>query len=1616
MFGKCLSTLSTRLKHSLVALLFVGTQLVFPLGLSGAFVGHAAAAQKCTIDTAGANDVPGQKDLTQMCSDTTNLPTSEHITWNWDELGSSGANTLDACALFDTDGDGNVNYSACVSTTGNPAVFSGLTIYSCNDTSTEKCLGNATVASSPTALSQCALAPGTDPFPAGANYPLDTMADCTVFLSEVGGQNSASLLDVCSYPSGQPTSAPSDCIVAQKSKAKLEVVKSLSPTNDPGLFDLKIDGTTDATGVGNGGSTGTVEVDAGNNNSHSVSEVANVNSPTALSAYSSSIVCKDAHGTGNTIASGNSTSLSGISVADDSDVLCTITNTRQTGSITLIKSVTNNNGGTATANQFGLSIGGTSVTSGQTLTLNPGNYAINEAGKTGYQFVNITGDAQCPSVLGGNVTLAANQNVTCTITNDDIAPSLTVVKNVTNDNGGTATANQFTLRVNGTQLTGGILSNSNLTDTYTVSNPQAGTAYTASEDSFSGYTSSGFTCTDNSTHANVGNPVTLSLGQNVTCTVTNNDNAPQLTLVKHVTNDNGGTNTAGQWTLKAQHSNDPAVINQQGTESNNGTVATTSTVAVTANVGYALSESGPTGYSPSSWNCNGGNLQSNTVTLGVGDNVTCTITNNDIAPLLTVTKVVNNNNGGTLGASDFPLFVSGTQVTSGVQATFNAGQYTVSETQQSGYTLFSITGDCLSNGNITMVVGGVYSCTLTNNDVPANITVTKVVHNNHGGTAKVSDFTLKVGTTTVTSGVTNTFAANQQYTVSEVAQVNGYHQDSIVCTDTDTKANLGATFTPSLAENIACTITNSDIAPQLTVIKHVVNNNGGNATANQFTMDVTGTNVSPNSSFAGAENPGTTVTLDAGSYSVDEHGGPSGYTKNIGQNCSGTIALGDTVTCVITNDDQAPTLTVVKDVTNDNGGNNTADSFTVNVNGSSLSGGVLSNGNLTDTYTVPNVTANTDYTVGENDPSPSYSQASLVCKDNSTHNTVSNPVNLAPGQNVTCTITNDDVAPTLSVVKNVTNDNGGTTTADKFTLRVNNGKLTGGNLSNNDQTDTYSFANAQANTTYTLSEDSFFGYTAGAWSCTDNDTQQAVSLTNNAFSLNEGQNVTCAITNDDIAPTITVNKVIDPSNDTGLFDLSVNGKTNNFSSTTTGQGNGGTTGAVAVTNGDYYVSEVASANSPSALTDYTTTWSCDNGTTGTGTTSDSFSVGSGDAVNCTFYNTRLGSIVIVKDAQPDANQWFDFTGDLGGFQLNDDGTGTLNSKLFDHLSQGTYTVTEPATVKGWDLISVNCVGGSDAKGNNRNAVVKLAPGENVICTFTNQAVPPTLTVIKHVDNTNGNNATADQFTMHVTNTADPSDANFPGAESPGNTVTMNTGDYTVTEDSLPGYTASFSGDCTGTLGLGDNATCTITNTANPPELDITKSNDKPDTTVVGDTVTYTLVVTVPTDSGTVFDASVVDLPPSNFTVDPNSTSATLTDTDNSTTNLNVNPNYGSPGIWNLGTLKPGQKITLVYKAKIGSNVSTGTYPDLAFTSGCSTPGCSPANVTGNLNAATPFVGTKVTVAAVIKPTTFAAGQVLGAEILVNTGTNLLTAQYVLPVILVIGLYITRRMTEEKGGK
>jgi hypothetical protein len=258
-----------------------------------------------------------------------------------------------------------------------------------------------------------------------------------------------------------------------------------------------------------------------------------------------------------------------------------------------------------------------------------------------------------------------------------------------------------------------------------------------------------------------------------------------------------------------------------------------------------------------------------------------------------IQSIYNAGSAGKIKSSSDPSPASFPGSSSGTAVALNPGSYSVSETGPAGYSS-TLSADCSG----TIAAGETKTCTITNDDIQPKLIVIKHVINDNGGTALASSFTMSVTGTDVSP---NSFPGEESpgtmvgldagsYSVGETGPSGYTRTDSADCAGTI-----------SIGETKTCTVTNDDIQPQLIVIKHVINDNGGTAAASDFTMSVTGTNANP-SSFPGAESPGTAVTLDAGSYSVTETG-PAGYSMSASADCSGTIAIGETKTCTITNDD-----------------------------------------------------------------------------------------------------------------------------------------------------------------------------------------------------------------------------------------------------------------------------------------------------------------------------------------------------------------------------------------------------------------------------------------------------------------------------------------------------------------------------------------------------------------------------------------------------------------------------------------------------------------------------------------------------------------------------------------
>lgn len=188
-------------------------------------------------------------------------------------------------------------------------------------------------------------------------------------------------------------------------------------------------------------------------------------------------------------------------------------------SLTITKTVINDDGGTMAISDFPLFIDGASVLSSvATTTLSPGTHTVSETSDAGYAASVWGGDC----ALDGEITLADGDDAECTITNDDIAgappptptATLTVTKTVINDDGGTLLVSDFPLFIDALSVLSGIAT--------TTLSPGA---YTVSETGDADYDASdwGGDCA-------VDGSITLADGDDAECTITNNDIAAAVIL------------------------------------------------------------------------------------------------------------------------------------------------------------------------------------------------------------------------------------------------------------------------------------------------------------------------------------------------------------------------------------------------------------------------------------------------------------------------------------------------------------------------------------------------------------------------------------------------------------------------------------------------------------------------------------------------------------------------------------------------------------------------------------------------------------------------------------------------------------------------------------------------------------------------------------------------------------------------------------------------------------------------------------------------------------------------------------------------------------------------------
>ena len=124
------------------------------------------------------------------------------------------------------------------------------------------------------------------------------------------------------------------------------------------------------------------------------------------------------------------------------------------------------------------------------------------------------------------------------------------------------------------------------------------------------------------------------------------------------------------------------------------------------------------------------------------------------------------------------------------------------------------------------------------------------------------------------------------------------------------------------------------------------------------------------------------------------------------------------------------------------------------------------------------------------------------------------------------------------------------------------------------------------------------------------------------------------------------------------------------------------------------------------------------------TVSDNYYINQGTLVKWCLIPTlpvSTGNIEIIQDTVPESPIDFTFTADgldPSSFVLGDDVNGTLQKiQIYDAVDAGTYMVNQTA-ISGYNT-SVTCIDptGDTSTGDN-NAIINLARGETVSCTFT----------------------------------------------------------------------------------------------------------------------------------------------------------------------------------------------------------------------------------------------------------------------------------------------------------
>lgn len=684
---------------------------------------------------------------------------------------------------------------------------------------------------------------------------------------------------------------------------------------------------------------------------------------------------------------------------------------------------------------------------------------------------------------------------------------------------------------------------------------------------------------------------------------------------------------------------------------------------------------------------------------------------------------------------------------------------------------------------------------------------------------------------TIVDGETDTVdVVAGEYTLAEIVEASPYELDRIECTDGQNPVDADE-IAVAVGDTVSCTIYNE--ASTVQVVK-----TGSGDTDAEFDFSATGqsdfTLTIGDTSDAFVYAPGSTVTVGetlpgglpawdlTGIACLDDDDDPAPNLDVDVEDGTATFdtVAGETITCTFTNSQDA-LLTLEKDVVNDNGGTAADTDWMLAFSGS---GG--SDSGIEGSADVTNVNLPVgSYDLSESGGPSGYTASAWSC--NGGNQTDDDTISLSAGDIVTCTVTNDDVAPELTVVKEVTNDDGGTAAANDFPLYVNDSPVTNGATNE-----------VVANTPYTVSEDLLEGYVQTGLECVDDETEDTVA---HPVTLNEGQSVTCTISNDDAPASITVIKSVVPTDaaDPDDFDLTITPEGGAPIATLSGEAQAlaaNTTYTVGETLPEGFVQLDLSCEDEQGPVDHPV------------------DLALGQDVTCTITNAESPTVTVIKATDPESTDSFAFTLQPGNTQQV---AGDGGSYTWSGLIPGDYELTEDTPVD-WLLESVVCDLESDALATG--AAFSLDWGDHITCVFTNGELG-SITVVKETDVD-----TTEVFDISIA--SDQVNGTVQLGDGDSNTWSgLLPGAYTV-DEVVAGLQWDISLSCVGgdavvgdevvtqagksraaviDLQFGDHVTCTFVNEAANADLSVIKSDDVDPVTLSEDDpvgkVTYTISVT-----------------------------------------------------------------------------------------------------------------------------------------------------------------------------